>query len=190
MQQGVKQNIKKNASYFLTMTVVDWIDVFTRENHKKTLLESLLYCIENKGLNVFAYCLMTNHLHLIVNTNEPFELKDTIRDFKKFTTKAILNQILTEPESRREWMLEAFAKNAKTSAKHKNYKLWQTGNHAIEVYSPNFLWDKINYIHNNPVKDGFVQNPEDWNYSSASNYVNGTGILETVECVQRQWKTY
>lgn len=178
MVQGEKQTIKKNSTYYLTMTVVDWIDVFTRENHKRAILNSLKYCIENKGLNVFAYCVMTNHLHLIVNTNEPFELKDTIRDFKRHTTKTILAQIKNEPESRREWMLEAFYKNAITSKRHKNYKIWQAGNHAIEVYSSSFLWDKINYIHTNPVKEEFVNNPEDWKYSSASNYVNDIGILE------------
>ena len=190
MEQGAKQNIKKNATYFLTMTVVDWIDIFTRSNHKRVIIESLKYCIENKGLNVISFCLMTNHLHLIVNTNEPYELKDSIRDFKKFTTKAIIKQIISELESRREWMLEAFMKKAKSSKKHKNYKIWQTGNHAIEVYSSSFLWDKINYIHNNPVEEEFVKTSEDWLYSSASNYVNGEGILEEVTCVSRQWKTY
>jgi REP element-mobilizing transposase RayT len=72
MQQGQKQNIKKNASYFITLTAVDWIDIFTRKNHKNVIIESLRYCIINKGLNVYAYCLMTNHLHIIVNCNEPF----------------------------------------------------------------------------------------------------------------------
>jgi hypothetical protein len=81
MNQGVKHTIKKNTSYFLTLTVVGWIDVFTRKNHKDAIIESLRYCIANKGLNIYCFCLMTNHLHLISNCNEPFELKDDIRDF-------------------------------------------------------------------------------------------------------------
>jgi len=110
MRSGSKQTIKKNGSYFLTLTVVGWIDVFTRKNHKDAIIESLRYCIKNKGLNVYSYCLMTNHLHLVVNTNEPFELRDVIRDFKKFSSKKILQQIQDQPESRREWMLQEFEK--------------------------------------------------------------------------------
>ncbi len=178
---GVKQTIKKNSSYFLTLTVVGWIDVFTRKNHKDAIIESLRYCISNKGLNVYSYCLMTNHLHLIVNTNTPHELKDVIRDFKRHTSKTIIEQIKNAPESRREWMLREFEKAGIESTKHKNYKFWQTGNHAIELFNERFLWDKINYIHNNPLEEGFVDRPEDWNYSSASNYQEKESLLPEVQ---------
>ena len=93
MKQGQKQNIKTDKAYYLTLTVVGWIDVFTRQNHRDALIESMKYCQKEKGLVVFAYCIMSNHVHLIVNTNEPYLLKDTIRDLKKFTSKKILNQI-------------------------------------------------------------------------------------------------
>jgi REP element-mobilizing transposase RayT len=76
---GIKHTIKKNASYYLTLTVVEWTDVFTRKNHKDAIIESLRYCIANKGLNIYSYCLMTNHLHMMVNCDAPFELKDVIR---------------------------------------------------------------------------------------------------------------
>jgi len=187
---GAKQNIKKNAAYYLTLTVVDWIDIFTRQNHRDLLINSLKYCIKNKGLNIYAYCIMTNHIHMIASTDEPFELKDTIRDFKKHTTKKLLFQITNEPESRREWILEALSKNAKESSKHQNYKLWQTGNHAIEVFSPKFTWDKINYIHNNPVETNLVQLPEHWIYSSASNYHQLPSVLEEVICISQIVQTY
>lgn len=143
MNQGVKQTIKTDKAYFLTMTVVGWVDIFSRKNHRTTIIESLKYCQEHKGLVIFAYCIMTNHIHLIVNTNEPYMLKDTIRDFKKFTAKKILNQIEEEVESRREWMLPLFAIKAINSSKHKNYRFWQEGNHAIELFSEQFVWDKI-----------------------------------------------
>ncbi|MEZ4924398.1 MAG: transposase [Crocinitomicaceae bacterium] len=175
--------MKNNSSYFLTLTVVDWIDVFTRKNHKDALIESLRYCIKHKGLNVYAYCLMTNHLHLIVNCDEPFELKDTIRDFKRHTVKQLLFQIQNDPESRREWMIELFKQNGENHAKSDKLKFWKTGNHAIELYTEKFVWDKINYIHNNPVEEKFVTKPEHWIYSSASNYIYGNGILEEVHCL-------
>ena len=76
MEQGVKQNIKENKTYYITMTVVHWIDVFTRKNHCDAIIESLKYCQKFKGLNIFAYCIMSNHIHMLVNASEPFELKD------------------------------------------------------------------------------------------------------------------
>ncbi|WP_282161722.1 transposase [Ulvibacterium marinum] len=159
MQQGVKHTIKTNGSYYMTLTVVDWADVFTRKSHKQAIIASLRYCIENKGLNVYAYCLMTNHLHLIANCEEPFQLSDTIRDFKRHSARKILDQIVKEPESRRENLVSIFKNAADNSSKSKAFKFWKTGNHAIELYTEKFLWYKINYIHNNPVVENFVVKP-------------------------------
>ena len=185
MRTGQKLNIKTDKSYFLTITVVKWIDVFTRKNHRDAIIKSLQYCQKEKGLNIYAYVIMSNHLHMIVNTNEPFLLKDTIRDFKKFTSKQILKQIQNEPESRREWMLALFEDEAESSKKHSYFKFWQVGNHAIELHSEKFVWDKINYIHNNPVEAGLVKNAHDWLYSSASNYQDMESILEVEKLTQR-----
>ena len=189
MQQGVKHNIKKNTTYYLTLTVVGWVDVFTRHNHKDALIESLRYCIKNKGLNVYAYCLMSNHLHMVANCNEPFKLKDVIRDFKRHTVKTIIDQIINKPESRREWMLREFEAAADKTDRNKTYKFWKSGNHAIELFTEKFVWEKINYIHNNPVKEKYVKNPQEWLYSSASNYWYGEGLLEEVQCLTPRLKT-
>jgi putative transposase len=189
MQQGQKQNIKTDKSYYLTLTIVNWIDVFTRKNHRDAIIESLKYCQKEKGLVIFAYCIMSNHIHMIVNTNEPFLLKDTIRDFKKFTSKKIVEQIQNEPESRREWMLKLFEEEAEPRKRHKYYKFWQEGNHAIELFSENFVWDKINYIHNNPVEAGFVKLAHEWLYSSASNYQDLESIIE-IERISQRLITY
>ena len=185
MQQGQKQNLKLDKAYFITMTVVGWVDVFTRKNHRDAIIESLKYCQKEKGLIIFAYVVMSNHIHMIVHTNEPYLIKDTIRDFKKFTSKKILQQIQNEPESRRGWMLKLFEDEDELSKKHKSYKFWQAGNHAIEVFSENFIWDKINYIHNNPVRAGFVENQWDWLYSSAANYQDMESLLEVEKIAQR-----
>jgi REP element-mobilizing transposase RayT len=185
MHTGVKHTIKTNRAYYLTLTIVDWVDVFTRKNHRDAVIESFKYCQKEKGLIIYAYCIMSNHIHLVANTDEPFHLSDVMRDFKKFTAKKILAQIQNEPESRREWMLKLFEEHATSSQKHKTYKFWQVGNHAIELYSEKFVWEKINYIHNNPVKAGWVKNPEDWRYSSASNYQDTESILEVEKLPQR-----
>lgn len=189
MQQGVKHTIKNNGAYYITLTVVNWVDVFTRKNHIQAAIDSLKYCQREKGLVIFAYCIMSNHIHLIANTDEPFLLKDTIRDFKKFTSRKIMNQILSEPESRREWMVKLFSEAALTSEKHKNFKFWQSGNHAIEVYNTKFVWEKIIYIHQNPVRAGLVKEDFHWVYSSASNYQDMESVLE-VEKIAHRLVTY
>ena len=133
---------------------------------------------------------MTNHIHMILNCNEPFKLKDTVRDFKKYTSKSIVNEISNGIESRKEWLLAAFARAAKDSTKNKTYKVWKPGNHAIELWQEKFTWDKIKYIHQNPVKAGFVKSIEDWFYSSASNYMDmENNALEEVSCVSVPFKT-
>ena len=181
---GLHYSIRGDKSYFLTMTVVDWIDVFTRKNHKLTIVESLEYCQKHKGLNIYAWCLMPSHLHLLINTEIGFDLADVIRDFKKFTSKKIVEAIICEPESRREWMLNRFDYAGKYNNKIKNYKFWQDGNHAIEVYSPKVTWEKIDYIHQNPVEEMLVALPEDYWFSSARNYADLSSVLH-VDCITR-----
>ena len=119
---------------------------------------------------------------MMANTNEPFLLKDTIRDFKKFTSKKIIEQIQNEPESRREWLLDKFAFAAKQSPKNKNFKIWKDGNHAIELYTERVTWQKINYIHRNPVVEKIVCKEEDYLFSSARNYYNLPNVLE-IDCL-------
>jgi len=187
MRQGIKHNIKENKSYYLTMTVVRWVDLFSRKSQRDLFISSLKYCIHKKGLNVYAYCMMTNHVHLIVNCNEPHQLRDTIRDLKKFTAKAAVQEIINGKESRREWLIELFKKEGELDPKNKTYKVWQSGNHAIELYSAKFTWDKINYIHRNPVEAGFVKYPDQWLYSSARNYAEKDDlILEEVICIPQR----
>ncbi len=173
----------------MTITAVRWADVFTRKNHKETIVNALRHCIRNKGLNVYAYCLMTNHLHLIANCNEPFQLKDTIRDFKRHSARKVLNQIVYEPESRREYFMAIFKEAAQNHSKSGTYKFWKTGNHAIEVYSENFLWRKIHYIHHNPVVENYVTQPEHWLYSSASNYFEEASVLPEVVVLPQRMET-
>ena len=106
--------------YFVTITVVDWIDVFTRPRYKRIVVDSLLYCQQHKGLEIYAWVLMTNHLHAIVSAGEKFPLGDIIRDFKKFTSKRILNELQTDlQESRRDWMLDRFHFSASNDKKMK-----------------------------------------------------------------------
>jgi REP element-mobilizing transposase RayT len=165
--------------HFITATVVDWIDVFTRKRYKDIVIDSLKYSIENKGLLLYGYVIMSNHIHIIIQSKDS-KLSDVLRDFKKFTAKTILNNIQTEPESRKEWMLERFTKATESHTRNKQFQFWQYGNHAIEIYSNKFMWSKLNYIHLNPVKAGIVNKGQDYLYSSASNYIDNKGIIDVI----------
>jgi REP element-mobilizing transposase RayT len=172
----------QNLPHFLTATIVDWIDVFSRKSYRDCIVECFDYCINNKGMILYSYVIMTNHVHMIVQSKDG-KLSDLIRDFKKFTAKTILEKIQNEPESRREWMLERFQLATKSHGRNKNFQFWQLSNHAEEIYSEKFMWSKIDYIHLNPVRAGIVEKAADYIYSSASNYVNNKGIVD-VELVE------
>ena len=167
---STKYKAKDNQCYFITVTTVGWVDVFTRMNQKNNIIESLKYCQQNKGLNIYAYCLMHSHLHLLCSAEEGYILSEIMRDFKKFTSKKIIQTIIEEPESRREWLLPYFNKACEHLKRNQIYKVWQNGYHAEVAYSNSFIKEKINYIHNNPVKEKVVQFPEDYIFSSARNY--------------------
>ena len=167
--------------YFVTDTVVDWVDIFTRPIYKHIVIESLQYCQEHKGLIIYAWVLMSNHLHAIVGSEGEAKVSDIWRDFKKFTSKEIIATIKTEiSESRSEWMLNRFEYSGKNDKKIKNYRFWQEGNDAQGIYLNEYFEQKLNYIHYNPVKAEIVNRPEDYRYSSAIDYAGGKGLLREV----------
>ena len=111
--------------YFITFTSVQWVDVFSKYCYVETVLESLKFCISQKKLNLHAWCLMTNHIHMIISAQKG-NLSDIIRDFKKFTSGTILKQIETNAEeSRRGWMLWIFKKAGANNSKNSQYQFWQ-----------------------------------------------------------------
>ena len=163
---------EKEGSYFISFAVINWIDVFVRDKYFGCMIDSLNYCRKHKGMEIFGYCIMTSHVHLIFRSAfaDPSGL---IRDFKGFTSKKLL-QLIEENnrESRREWMLWMFERAGKKNSNVKNRQLWQQNNHPIEIWSMKVFEEKLNYIHQNPVEAGFVTDPIDWKYSSARNYGN------------------
>jgi putative transposase len=169
-----------DKAYFLTMTVVGWIDLFTRPNHKLLLIESLKHCQKNKGLELYGYCIMSSHIHMIARAESSFTLSEILRDFKKYTSKKLIEQIMDEPESRREWLLDYFSKEADRIKRNKYYKIWQDGNQPKEIFSNEFFYQKLDYIHQNPVQDLIVSQSEDYLFSSARNYAELDSYLEIV----------
>ncbi len=105
-------------------------------------------------------------------------LSDTLRDFKSFCTKEFISAIEKENESRESWLLHMFRFYANRTNQNKQFKIWTGDNHPEEIFGHDFLMTNINYIHENPVRAGWVNNAEDYVYSSASNYATGKGIME------------
>ena len=169
--------------YFTTSTVIDWMDVFTRPVYKHIVVDSLNYCQANKGLDIYAWVLMTNHLHMIVGTHEQAdnEIGDLMRDFKKFTSKQLIKAIQeNEHESRKDWLLDRCSFRGANDTKIKNYKFWQDGSYIEHVCNRNFFMEKLNYIHMNPVRQEIVDSPEDYPYSSARNYHGLQGLIDVI----------
>ena len=165
--------------YFVTSTVVDWVDIFTRASYRHVVVESLEYCQRQKGLRIYAWVLMSNHLHMVVSAEGEQTVSDILRDFKKFTNKKILKALEEEvQESRRLWMLDRFRFAGANDGRIKKYRFWQEGNHVEEIYTSEFLWQKINYIHQNPVRAEIVACAEDYVYSSARDYAGEKGVLD------------
>lgn len=175
-----KYKVSNEGIYFLTTTVVDWIDVFTRKELAEIVIDSLKYCQKEKGLILYAWCLMPSHLHLIASADENKNLSDIMRDFKKFTSKSIVAAIKEINESRREWLLDKFGFAGRTNFKNKEYKFWQDGFYPIELDTTSFMQQKLDYLHNNPVAAGIVYEPEHYVYSSAINYTGQQGLVDVL----------
>ena len=124
----------QDEQYFITFAIVGWIDVFTRQDYVHILLDSIRFCQKEKGLEVYAWCIMSNHVHMIVGRSGPHAIEHIIRDLKKYTSKQIVKAISEhERESRKEWMLQLFMEYASQSGKHRGYMFWQNEYHPIAL---------------------------------------------------------
>lgn len=167
--------------YFVSFAVVEWLDVFTRNEYKDIVLESLSFCQKEKGMEIFAWCIMTNHVHLIFRDTKLNKPEQLLGDFKRFTSNKIVQAIKENPrESWKEWLIEQFEKAASKSSNVKHHQFWRHDNHPIELWSNKVIAEKINYVHNNPVDEGLVFHAEDYVYSSARDYSGEKGLLDDV----------
>lgn len=153
--------------YFVTLTLMGWIDLFTRRIYKDILVANLNHCQQNEQLQIFSYVIMTNHLHMICR-RENKDLNELLGRFKGYTSKALLKEIENNPtESRKEWLLHQFHFFAKANKQYSNYHLWQYTNHPTLLYSWEVIKQKEQYIHENPVRAGLVTDASAYLYSSA-----------------------
>ena len=171
---GFKYAIRSDRLHFMTHTVVDWIDVFTRRELAMIVVDSMNFCIQHKELEVYVWCLMPSHLHMIAAVKERSDTKlsDVMRDFKSHTSREVLAKIPVINESRKDWLQAHFCKGPSTN------QVWQEGMHPVELYTKRFTDQKMDYIHNNPVEAGVVEEPQHYLFSSARDYCeNRKGLV-------------
>jgi putative transposase len=171
--------LEQQACYYMTFNVVDWIDIFVRPVFKQIIVESLNYFIEKKGLTVYSWCLMTNHLHLMARAKQGYGLSLIASDFQKFTTRIILEDIDAESEPRRKWMMKRFEQASESLKFLAKYQVWQTSINPvfIDLENMSLVNDQLDHIHGNPVRDRIVSLPEDYLYSSARDYAGVKGLV-------------
>ena len=143
-------------------------------------MNSLKFCREKKGLKIHAWCVMSNHIHLIISVEENRSLSDVIRDFKKFTSVEILKEMASNSvESRKNCMLWIFKKAGEVNHRNKDYQFWQQDNHPIELDHDEIIQSKMDYLHENPVRAGIVRMEKDYIYSSGIDYYGDEkGLIE------------
>ena len=164
--------------YFVTFAVVNWIDLFIRNEYRDIMIESWKHCQAKKGLEIYGWCIMSSHIHMIIGTHGD-KLENIMRDMKKHTSLALKAAIEQHPaESRREWMLWMMKRAGRKNSQNVGFQLWQQDNHPIELFDLKILHQKLDYTHYNPVMAGMVANPEDYLYSSARDYYGLPGLID------------
>jgi putative transposase len=170
-----------NKMYFISFATVNWIDVFTRNEYKDELIKCWQYCQEKKGLEIYAWCIMPSHVHMIIGSNDK-PMEDIVRDMKSYTSTRLKKLIKEHPqESRREWMLWMFERAGRKNGNNQEWQFWQQHNQPIQITTQKMYIEIAYYIHQNPVVSGFVLEAEQWLYSSAKSYAKNDGIIKLAE---------
>jgi putative transposase len=157
--------------HFVTCTVLHWIPVFTRPATVEIILDSLRYLMAD-GLKLYAFVILENHLHMILQSGQ---LDRDIARFKSYTSKQLIHYL---SEHNVKQILEQLAFYKKAHKNDRAYQFWQEGYHPEWIQNDAMMRQKVNYIHENPVKRGYVDLPEHWRYSSARNYAGQDGLIE------------
>jgi putative transposase len=166
--------------YFVSFATVYWIDVFVRRLYFECVVENLNYCVNEKGMEIYAWCIMPSHMHLVFKSTLT-KPENLLGSFKSSTSKQLIKLIGENiQESRREWLLNSFKKAGVANVNNTEYQFWQQNNHPIELWSTNVIQQKIDYTHNNPVEAGFVENDYEYLHSSARNYCGAIGPVKVI----------
>ena len=168
---------KPEAAYFVSFATVNWTKIFVEDIYFQILCDNLNFCRKEKGMEIYAYCLMPNHVHLVFRSlgENPAGL---IGDFKGYTSKRLVELIKESNHQEKDLWLRTFLQAGLKTSNVKKHQLWQHDNQPFELYSPRLTKQKVDYIHRNPVAAGLVSQPENWKYSSARNYAGLDAAIE------------
>jgi REP element-mobilizing transposase RayT len=166
--------------YFLTTTIIEWSSVFTSIPMFDIMIESLKYCIHEKGIHLHGYVIMLNHAHYIVSAEPATRISEIMRDYNRYTSRRITNLL---QEGNHDTPLKVFRAAAVEDGRSNLYKVWQEVLHPVGIETEAIFREKLGYIHQNPVRKGFVEQPEQWKYSSAKNYCKDDHSIIQVECL-------
>ena len=165
-----------SAPHFLTFTVLHWLPIFTRPDTVNIVLNSFRF-LQQDGLKIYAWVVLENHLHLIAQSND---LNKDIQRFKSYTAKQLLKYLI---DHNVKTLLDQFAFYKKAHKTQSKYQFWQEGAHPELIQSQEMMRQKIIYIHENPVKRGYIDLPEHWRNSSARDYLG----LESLLPISKEW---
>ncbi|MBS1567726.1 MAG: transposase [Bacteroidetes bacterium] len=177
---------EQQACYFITFNVVEWVDIFVRPSYKYAITDALNEAISSQSLVIYAWCLMSNHLHLVAQVRQGHSFAVVIRQLKKQMARRIMEVMEDEPDPRRSWMLARFENFSQCLKRLDKHPLWQDCNHPVHIETGNraSLLDHIRYIHENPVRDRIVDSPEDYLFSSARDYSGMKGLVNIRKIIQ------
>jgi len=160
--------------YFMTCTIVGWLPVFTRPEAVQIIYDSWRYLQRERQFELFGYVILENHLHLAARAPE---LSDVKKRFKSFTARCIIDLLKEHDAEMLLWQLRNFKLRHKIESEH---QVWQEGSHPQQIQDDDMMEQKLVYMHNNPVKRGYVDDPVHWRHSSARNYAGQTGLIEVI----------
>lgn len=164
--------------YFISFVIIGWIDLFIRKEYREVMLESWRYCQKEKDLEIYVWCIMSSHVHMIVSSRGR-DLDRVIGEMKSFTSRALRKSIEKNPtESRKEWLVAIMSEAGLKNGNNKDWQLWQQNNQPIALTTLNQFYETMNYIHRNPVETGVVENEEDYLYSGARDFYGKKGLIE------------
>jgi putative transposase len=160
--------------YFMTWTIVGWLPVFTRQESTKIIYDSWRFLQLEREFQLLGYVILENHVHLIATAPN---LASAVKCSKSFTALQIV-ELLKKRNARQ--LLRGLAALKLPNKKESEHQVWQEGSHPKMIETDEMLWQKLEYIHNNPVERGYVDDPLHWRYSSARNYAGQPGLIEVV----------
>jgi REP element-mobilizing transposase RayT len=172
--------VEPDAPHFLTFTVLEWLPVFTRPDTVNIILEAFTFRQQNPAFRVYGYVILENHLHCILQAPD---LARQIKQLKSWTARRIIDYL---QERRVTQLLAKLAYYKKAHKTDRDYQFWQEGSHPQWIQNEAMLLEKLEYMHDNPVKRGYVDKPEDWRYSSARNYLGKEALIP----VYTEWWTH